>query len=1143
MKVKHPFFQILYFVLAASSIVLLLLLSLDIIGRGILPLTIAAVLFIAGTVTLYILLRLRHVHTDETLERDRQLFQNGPVVVCRWDADNQRSVSFMSQNISRFGYDYSDFTSGALFFPDLIHPEDRDRIISATEGIGAPGRDYFEDDFRLRMRNGDYVWVMTRVHLVKNSEGTPLFYDAFFLDIDDRKKLEENEHRHNEELEQINRELSLLAEENQRQDWLKTGLSELNKHLQGHEHLQDLFDVIVADIVTYAEGSLGVLYVPDDNRLLLPAACFGCSKEELSDTSFEPGEGLPGQTGRERKPHVLEDIGEHHLRYRTGFGDIFPHTVYCVPLVFEGELLGVLEIGSLEPITELKRLFIRRGAEAASAAVHFGEIRKHQKELLLQTQRQARRLQSQQVELQKTNNALQQSETELEEQKEELKQLNEELQMQQEELRVTNEELEEKARMLTDQRDSIKQQKDDLERVSRELERTSRYKSDFLANMSHELRTPLNSMLILSQVLGANEEGNLSDKQVQAAQTIQKAGNELLTLINDILDIAKVESGKLSIHPEPLDAGELVSRLEAKIEPHAESKGLRFTVSLSDELAAADIVTDTQRVEQILNNLLSNAVKFTEEGEITLTGDLWAPGGEKGSYAVFTVTDTGRGIPEDERARVFEAFHQVEGPANRHDEGTGLGLSISRELAELLGGELYIDSSSDDGTVFVLRIPFRLPAGFESSSGRRPGGNIDGTEAESPRTSDTQGASSGQTDSEPPARRAGKTLLVIEDDPVFSKHLIEMAEARGFSCFHASDAAEGIELASSKPDAIILDIRLPDEDGFVVMEMLKENPDTRHIPVHFISAGDTVMDAMRMGAIGYLQKPVSPEGLKKAFNRIEKFITKSKRCLLVVEDDDRLRGSILELLDGRDVTTEGASTGREALEKLKHGKCDCMVLDIGLPDMDGFELLEEIRRDSTISQVPIIIYTGKDLSAEEEEILHRYAESIIIKSAKSPERLLDETALFLHRIESNLPGDKQQMIRSVHDRDSFWNGKKVLVADDDMRNVFALTIFLEEKGIKTFEAKNGRECIEILEEEEGIDLVLMDIMMPEMDGYEAIEEIRKRERFRNLPVIALTAKAMKGDRQKCIDAGANDYLTKPVDGAKLLSMMRVWLHE
>lgn len=1122
---KRPLYILFVILLCCIGIsaVLLTLFAARVLPAS-LPVLIAVIGMLLGTLSLNIFFKRHFDAARQSLHMERQIFQDGPVIVCKWVAGKDGPVSYMSANIDSFGYSADDFTRGKIFFPDLIHPEDRSRILNKVGRLRTnPAENYFEDDFRLAKSDGTYIWVLTSIMLVKDGEGNPLFFDSFIIDINERKELEETVRGHNEELERINAELSRVAEENQHRDWLKTGLSELAVRSQGHDHIETLAEDLVSFLVNYTGASVGLLYLSDGKQDLKPVGVYGVSSEAKTKSVFTVGEGIVGLTAKERKAKAVSELSDHNLTFRFGLGEVVPDVVYCLPLIFEDEFIGVLEIGSLKEISDLHRRFLEQACASMATTIHFAQIRKQQRELLLETQRQARRLQNQQTELKKSNDALKQSQTELEEQKEELKQLNEELQSQQEELRVANEELEEKARMLTEQRDSIQRQKDALERTRGELEQTSKYKSDFLANMSHELRTPLNSMLILSQVLGANEEGTLTSKQVKAAETIQKAGNELLTLINDVLDIAKVEAGKMDINLARTDIEVLFGRMEDKFEPQAAEKGLRLTVELSEELKKAVLISDEHRIEQIVNNLISNAIKFTGEGEIIVRGGISDGKNSKETRAVFSVTDTGPGIPKDQREIIFEAFHQVDRSTDRQYGGTGLGLSISRELAVRLGGELLLVESGPGGSRFELRLP------LEPASEKGPSAHF---------TAVPETASEGID-----IERAEKKLLIIEDDPIFAESLAEMAAENGFITLNASDARRGLELAAAeKPSAVILDIRLPDQDGFVVLETLKESPETRHIPVHVVSADDAVMEAMRMGAIGYLRKPVTLEGLRKAFGRIEKFISKSKRRLLVVEDDDTLRSGILELLDGKDVETEGASSGGETLEKLGTGRFDCMVLDIGLPDMDGFELLEEIRNNSKISQVPIIIYTGKDLSDEEESILQRYAESVIIKSAKSPERLLDETALFLHRIESNMPGEKQQMIRLVHDGDSFWKGKKILVADDDMRNIFALTIFLEEKGMETFEAKNGRECIEVLNDNKDIDLVLMDIMMPEMNGYEAIEEIRKRKEYKSLPIIAITAKAMKGDRQKCIDAGANDYLTKPIDGAKLLSMMRVWLH-
>jgi tubulin-specific chaperone A len=763
-------------------------------------------------------------------------------------------------------------------------------------------------------------------------------------------------------------------------------------------------------------------------------------------------------------------------------------------------------------------------------------------ELLEQTRQQAERLQIQQEELQQTND-------ELESQTQALRSSEASLQTQQEELRVTNEELEEQKKEMEEQRDAVQRNNDALERARREiadkardLETASHYKSEFLANMSHELRTPLNSVLILSQLLENNKDNNLTDKQVEFARTIYTSGTDLLNLINEVLDLAKIEAGKMTISPEDINLQELLAELVRPFKSTTEKKGLELGTVIEEELPAT-ILSDSQRLPQILRNLLSNACKFTEKGGVTLavgrpkTGvDLSRSGLNPERALAFRVVDTGIGIPAELQSHVFEAFHQADGTTSRRFGGTGLGLSISRELARLLGGEIQLTSKEGEGSTFTLYLPERLddtPAAMKDNEAARkisarPAPEEDGHEVNDDRRQISFG---------------DKSLLIIEDDTSFADTLMDLARQRGFKCLVAEDGETGLRFAGRhRPSAIILDISLPGMDGWEVMERLKANPETRHIPVHFISATDKQIPAKYLGAVGYLVKPVDVAKLDEAFTRIEEIIAKPVKKLLVVEDVDAQRQAIVELIGNGDVVTTAVATGAEALERLRSENFDCMILDLGLADMSGFDLLAAIRDDARLQDIPIIIYTGKELSEDEDAELRKYAESIIVKGVRSPERLLDETTLFLHRVQRDLPDEKQRMLRRMTAADAELAGRKILLVDDDMRNVFALSNVLELRGVEVVVGRNGVDGLAKLDQNPNVDLVLMDIMMPEMDGYEAMRRIRQDKRFAGLPIIALTAKAMKGDRDKCLEAGASDYLAKPVDADRLLSLLRVWLH-
>jgi CheY-like chemotaxis protein/signal transduction histidine kinase len=819
-------------------------------------------------------------------------------------------------------------------------------------------------------------------------------------------------------------------------------------------------------------------------------------------------------------------------------------------------------------------------------------------------------LQSQSQELQQQQNELKRSNTELEAQAKTLRQSEELLKEQQEELQQVNEELEEKASLLAEQNQKVEQKNREvegarlaLEEKAEQLALSSKYKSEFLANMSHELRTPLNSLLILAKLLSDNKEKNLSPKQVEFAQTIHSSGTDLLNLINDILDLSKVEAGKMEVNALDVPIPEIESFTRRSFEQVGQQKGLTFTVDVQPETPHA-IYTDGQRLQQVLKNLLSNAFKFTEQGGVTLTirraekGKRFASRilDQADTVIAFSVHDTGIGIPKDKQQLIFEAFQQADGTTSRKFGGTGLGLSISREIARLLGGEIRVESTPGRGSTFTLFLPSRYvepeaPKGGDDSSSRRrdrgdswgsdggssrgrpsgPRGAVTTSPAPQRSTAEAGGwASSGGGLATAPASEddhdvvmsrdslpkpdgfdddreaiapGDRVLLIVENDVNFSKILLEMAREKGFKGLCALDGDAGLKLAHAfEPDAITLDIDMPGMDGWAVLDRLKHHPQTRHIPVHIITGIRERQQGLKSGALAYLEKPVTKEALDDSFARIANFIDTSVKRLLVVEDDETQRQSMIELIQHEDVDITAVATAEEALRELATGRFDCMVLDLGLKDMNGFELLETVKANPKMWELPIIIYTGKDLSQAEETKLRKFAETIIVKDVKSPERLLDETALFLHRVEAKLPEQKRRMLERLHNADAVFAGKRVLVVDDDVRNIFSLTSMLEDHGMQVSFAENGKDALNMLRERQDFDLVLMDVMMPEMDGYDTTRAVREIPALKSLPIIALTAKAMKGDREKCIAAGASDYITKPVDTEQLLSLMRVWLY-
>ncbi|MCB0395046.1 MAG: response regulator [Flavobacteriales bacterium] len=746
-------------------------------------------------------------------------------------------------------------------------------------------------------------------------------------------------------------------------------------------------------------------------------------------------------------------------------------------------------------------------------------------------------LKEQQAAMQKLNGELQTQQEELQQSNEELEEQAQKLKEQQEELQAANEELEEQTQVVEQKNKDLETARTDIELKAKQLEISSKYKSEFLANMSHELRTPLNSLLILAGDLSANKEKNLTEDQVESAQVISKSGQDLLILINEILDLSKIEAGKMDLNISKVTVHEIAADIRRNFKRQASEKGLDLSVVVEDGVPET-IQTDRQRMDQVIKNLISNALKFTEEGSVKITFRK-----DAGSNLNVMVSDTGIGIPKDKQDVIFEAFQQADGGTARKYGGTGLGLSISRELAKLLGGNISLESDAGKGSTFTLSIPLIISKGdgkpaeevWVKHEPKQPVSFTDNRYLNVP----------GIDDQRDQITKDDLCMLIIDDDLGFARVLAKQANEKGFKYLAATTGEDGLALASKfMPHAILLDIDLPGIDGHMVLKELKGNPALRHIPVHIMSVNEKTLDPIRSGALEYLTKPVTKPQLEEAFSRIEDFINRKMKNLLIVEDNNVMRKSIKKLIGNGDVKCVEASTGKQALEILDNQQVDCMVLDIGLPDMTGFELihmLEERKKEKKVP--PIIVYTGKELTREENEELRMSADSIIIKGVKSEERLLDETALFLHRTVNNLPDKKQGMITSLYDKERLFHDKHVLLVDDDMRNIFALSKVLKDQGFIISKAENGIVALEALKEQPHPDIVLMDIMMPEMDGYDCMREIRKNTQFRNLPIIALTAKAMKEDRQKCIDAGANDYISKPVDIERLLSLMRIWIKE
>ncbi|MBA2425596.1 MAG: HAMP domain-containing protein [Actinobacteria bacterium] len=1001
-------------------------------------------------------------------------------------------------------------------------------------------------------------------------------------------------------LNQMISNLRATTKKSGEQDWLKSNLARISGLMQGQRDLAAVTNLIMSELTPVVSAQHGAFFLAEvgeaEASTFKLLASYGYKKRKNLSNTFTEGEGLVGQSVLEKKPILITQAPDDYIKISSGLGEASPQNIIVLPVVFEDRVLAVIELASFRPFSEVNQTFLEQLTETIGVTLNSIIASMRTEELLEQSQSLAQELQSQSEELQTQQDDLKNSNSELEQQARSLKNSEELLQSQQEELQQTNEELEEKARLLAEQNRNIETKNEEIETAKLVLEEraqqlalSSRYKSEFLANMSHELRTPLNSLLILAKLLTDNPDRNLTDKQVEFASTIHGAGSDLLRLINDILDLSKVEAGKMDLTAGPVEFTAVQNFLRRSFTGTAEQKGLNFEVAVGESLPPS-FVTDEQRLLQVLKNLLSNAFKFTETGGVSVRMDYASAGmsfkedflNRATSVYALSVSDTGIGMAPDKLRLIFEAFQQADGTTSRRYGGTGLGLSISREIARLLSGEVSVASVEGEGSTFTLYLPAALPQGEPGDAQQEPDGSSSrgGQDASAPVASPgtiSPGTTSATTMSPPTPgttreagpqnkrgagsagpqnKRAGndpagedllpgdRVLLVVAADKELSATAAEAAEQHAFKVVVAERGGEGLALAHQiNPDAILLDLQLPLVDGMVLTDHLKSSPNTRHIPIHATSALDQRQEAFMGGAASFSEQPVTVEALETALKASIDLIEHRPKQLLLIEDDEATRTAITELLGiTPDVVITAVGSSAEAIEQLSEHHFNCMVLDLKLVDMNGLDLLEELDGDSRFRNLPVIIHTGKDLTQEEETSLKKYAEAIIIKTAASPERLLAETTLYLHLNENALPSDKRQMLEELHDSDSLFHGKKILVVDDDVRNLFALAATLEARGMDVTYAENGKQAIATLKRDDHTDLVLMDIMMPEMDGYEAMTAIRAMPEFAELPVIALTAKAMQGDREKTIAAGASDYITKPVDTDQLLSLMRVWLY-
>ncbi len=933
----------------------------------------------------------------------------------------------------------------------------------------------------------------------------------------------------------------------QQQQWLKQGQSELSDKMAVATSIKSLSESISSHFANYLNAQVGALFISVNDTSLERQATFAFTATDEQSDVIKVGEGLLGQVAAEKKPLQLSQLPANFLKISSSLGNMNASNVLIMPFFSDDALLGVLELGFADIIQPKYLEYYEQVADSVATAIRGMQLREQRERLMREIQNQAEELQTQQEELRVTNE-------ELSEQARMLKDAQTRLEGQHAEMEQTNAQLEEQAQVLENQKDLLDRRNEvlvdtklALEQKATELQRASQYKSEFLANMSHELRTPLNSSLILAKLLADNKDSNLTGQQIEFAKQIQSSGNDLLHLINDILDLAKVESGKLDINAENVSIDGLFNSLRKSFDPLANEKSLKLSFVIEPKTPKT-IFTDQQRIEQVLKNLISNSIKFTAKGSVTILAKL-----DKKLQFRFEVSDTGIGIAQEQQQIIFEAFRQADGTTNRKFGGTGLGLSISKDLARLLGGSIQVSSMVGTGSTFTLTLPQQyLPIDESITDVNLPVEQpvfklpiVEKSEKVEPqKDAASEILSSGFFEDDRSSIKAGenRVILVVEDDHKFASILFTLANEQKYKCLVTDSATEAIELAKKyQPSAVLLDMKLSDHSGLYVLDQLKQNSKTRHIPVHVISAGDFSRQAMHLGAIGYMLKPVKRDQLVDAFKRIEEKMRQSIRKVLIVEDNEIQRGAIQKLIEDRFLETVAVENGIMALKILEEQSFDCMIMDLNLPGISGFDLLEKMNETANQTYPPIIVYTGRSLSKEEEDKLNRYSRSVIIKGAKSPERLMDEVMLFLHKVESSMDISQKDMLENVRNREKVFENKTIMIVDDDMRNTFALTAALEQKGAKIVIAKNGEESLRKLDSDRSIDIVLMDIMMPIMDGYEAIRRIRKDVVFKKLPIIALTAKATKDDKLLCLQAGANDYLSKPVDLDKLLSLIRIWL--
>ena len=966
--------------------------------------------------------------------------------------------------------------------------------------------------------------------------------------------------------------LNAMAENQASEDWIKTGHAELVNAMRGEQDPPTLARTTISFLARYLNAQVGALYLADEAQYLCLSGSYAFQKRKNLSACFQAGEGIVGQAVLEKDYILLSNVPDDYLAISSGLGEASPKHILALPFLYNDEVKGVLELGSFEAFSEQHIEFLQSIAENLAINFTTSLSRLKLKELLDMTSQQAEELKKQQEELEASNAELEEQTARLQESESRLKQQQEELKQQQEELRATNEKLEEKNRDLEEKKESIEEQNRELEvarvtieRKAEDLEAANRYKSEFLANMSHELRTPLNSILLLSNLLAKNRNGSLTQKEQTYCQTIHRSGSDLLSLINDVLDLSKIEAGKMEVNLEAIDLNDFIGYLKRIFDPQAEEKGLLINTVLGEDLPG-HIYSDRQRLDQILKNLVSNALKFTEKGAITLLVEQTSDDTVFSRLAVspadtvsIRVRDTGIGIAKDKQQSIFEAFTQEDGTTARKYGGTGLGLSISSQLAGLLEAEIILESTPGKGSTFTLYLPKKHSGLAESSEpvvreDEKKEGKEEKKENEGNEENRTPEIKAFQEylprglgsimDDRRNLSETHRSILIIEDDPKFARILFDMAHERHFQCLVAEDGETGLQHAEQyQPSAIILDVRLPRIDGWTVMERLARNKQTRHIPVHFVSACEQERSIEKYGAIGYLKKPVSMKALEDAFKKIETEIAKGIKDILLIGGREKTVDAILDVLQSEDIRISRSESLDESLRLLEQYRFDCIILMFHPDKEHDVSFMDRIKVKAQAISAPLIVYAVHGVSDNEKKMLSGYTDTIISESDnKAMAKLVDGVSLFLHRIEKDMPERQRSLLQTLYEKQNVLKGKKILLVDDDMRNIFALMNILEENDMNVVVARDGKEALDKIEEHNDLDLILMDIMMPEMDGYEAMQRIRKDQRFKDLPIIALTAKSMRGDRDKCIESGANDYIAKPIEFEKLLSLLRVWLY-